>query len=207
MSPGSLLGPHFDEDQLSLEPLTEANKPTEFDCGDEDLNDFILNDALKHQDSHVAVTTILRYEGKTIAFYSIAADNIRLDDEEAAAICAELGVERAYPDYPAIKICRLAVSKEYQGRQVGTLLFLDVLGYTRELQKTVGVRYITVDAYTQSVRFYEKFRFQRNELDNQERRRHHPVSMRFEATAVEYIEEDQPAEDPNQAMMDFGETA
>ena len=45
-------------------------------------------------------------------FFSLSADSIKINDE----------LKIQYPQYPAIKIGRLAVSKEFQNQHIGSLM-------------------------------------------------------------------------------------
>lgn len=42
-----------------------------FDCGDSDLNDFILNDSINILNELLAVTYLIENKENTIAFYSV----------------------------------------------------------------------------------------------------------------------------------------
>lgn len=51
-----------------------------FDCGDDDLNDFLLIDAKQYYQKLLAVTYILNGSSDTIAFFSLLNDKITLTD-------------------------------------------------------------------------------------------------------------------------------
>ena len=59
-------------------PIGFAIKP--FDCGDSDLNDFLLNDAQAFQAHRLAVTYLLEDEQSTMAFFSLLNDKMSVDD-------------------------------------------------------------------------------------------------------------------------------
>ena len=54
---------------MRLIPLTSDYKLTQFDCGDSDLNDFLLNDAKKAYEWRIANTFILEDDGRIVAFF------------------------------------------------------------------------------------------------------------------------------------------
>lgn len=179
---------------LSFEPLSGDNKPSDFDCGDEDLNDFIVNDALTHKYSNVAQTSLVRYEGELVAFYSLAADSLALNAGERKRVLKEYGDCVKYPEYPALKICRLGVAVSFQRRGIGTVMLLDILGYALDWQEWVGLRYLTVDAYKKSMQFYERHGFTLNaheQLDDPEK---DTVSMRFEVSPEIPLENGEPGQ-------------
>ena len=55
-----------------------------FDCGDEDLNDFILNESVKYRQARLAVTYVIevRNSNHVVGFFSLANDRVSLSDFE-----------------------------------------------------------------------------------------------------------------------------
>ena len=53
-----------------------------FDCGDEDLNDFILNNADAYHKARLTETYVYEHilNGNVIAYFSLANDRISIDD-------------------------------------------------------------------------------------------------------------------------------
>lgn len=65
---------------------------------------------------------------------------------------------KRFSSYPAMKIGRLGVSVDYKGQGWGTI----IIDYLKELfisNNRTGCRYITVDAYRESLGFYERNEF------------------------------------------------
>ena len=56
--------------------LSREHSITTFDCGNDDLNAFLLNDAMDYQDNLIAVTYLVRIYDETIGYVSIANDKI-----------------------------------------------------------------------------------------------------------------------------------
>lgn len=61
-------------DALSFERLAPEQKFTSFDCGDEDLNDFLLTDAQNYQKSLLAVTYLVKDSDDVIGYFSLLND-------------------------------------------------------------------------------------------------------------------------------------
>ena len=61
--------------------------------------------------------------------------------------------------YPAVKIGRLGVSADYKGQGYGNAI-LDYIKIFFLSNNKTGCKYITVDAYRQSLPFYEKNSFE-----------------------------------------------
>ncbi len=138
----------------------EFNLPSDFDCGDSDLNDFLRNDALNYQQELLAVSYLLIDDGQLVAFFSLLNDRISITDVESKRKWAKLFRDimpkgKRFKSYPAMKIGRLGVSERYKGAGIGTM----IIDYLKELfisNNRTGCKYITVDAYRQSLSFYEK---------------------------------------------------
>lgn len=151
---------------------------TQFDCGDEDLNDFIINDAPLYRKTLLAMTYVLenKNSGKAIAYFSVANDRISIKDFPTNTDFNRFRKhkfvnEKRLKSYPAIKICRLGIDKSVQGQQIGTFL-IDFVGTLFINDNKSGCRFLTVDAYSQSIPFYLKndFIFLSGEDENQRTR-------------------------------------
>ncbi len=118
----------------------------EFDCGDDDLNEFLLKDSLINIDNSLSKIYLCLYENNVVAFLSLSADSIKINEK----------LEVEYRTYPAIKIGRLAVHKDFQRMHIGSILIDWVVGFCLELRKDIGIRFISVDAYNQekTISFY-----------------------------------------------------
>lgn len=150
-------------------PLTDTIKP--FDCGDADLNGFLLesNDdvpnATQHAKQLLAVTYLLEDvdSGKTIAYFSLLHDRIERDLAEKSVwnrLSRRIPNAKRRRSYPAIKIGRLAVSEEYKSQGFGS----KILGLVKQWYSTdnrAGCRYITVDALRSAVEFYQRNHFEK----------------------------------------------
>lgn len=70
------------ENRFRIRKLNEDESIGLFDCGDEDLNDFILNDAIVYRIALLAVTYVLedKTSGEIAAYFSLANDRVGLAD-------------------------------------------------------------------------------------------------------------------------------
>lgn len=131
--------------------IIKANKymllSIDFDCGDDDLNEFLLVDSFDNIDNSLCTIFLCVFDENVIGFFSLSADSIKINNK--------LTIE--YPSYPAIKIGRLAVSKEFQNLHVGSVLIEWIIGFCRNLRKEIGIRFVSVDAYNNvnTIRFYQ----------------------------------------------------
>ena len=160
---------------LKLVRLDPANAVKSFDCGDRDLNDFILNHAAAFQKYLIAVTYAcvdVDDASKVYAYCSLANDKVAITDFKDKAEFNRFRKKRGFPNekrlksYPAVKLCRLGVDETVKGQQIGTTV-LDYIKWMFVFENKTGCRFLTVDAYLKAVPFYEKngFRFM-NAKDN-----------------------------------------
>lgn len=142
--------------------LGKAERIGSFDCGDADLNDFILNESAFYREALLAVSYVFerREIKESVAYFSLANDRISLTDFESKTAFNRFRKrrfvnEKRLKSYPAVKICRFAVDLSMKGQSVGSFLLNFIKSYFLDDNKT-GCRFITVDAYAAAVPFYLK---------------------------------------------------
>ena len=130
-----------------------------FDCGDADLNEFLSVDAKNYLQELLAVTYIIESQEDIVAFFSVLNDKILYEQVNKNNLWNKIRKNiphaKHYKSYPAVKLGRLAVNLPYQQKHLGTVLLDYIKVFFIEGNKT-GCRFITVDAYRQSLAFYEK---------------------------------------------------
>lgn len=135
-----------------------------FKCSDDDLNEFLLEDAKHFQKELMAVTYLLEYmeQNKTAAYFSLLADKIVFSSDDKAVwnrLNRNIPNSKRRRSYPAVKVGRLAVSEDFAGQGLGTFI-LDNIKFAFSNVKRLGCRFITVDALKSAVPFYERNGFQ-----------------------------------------------
>ena len=146
---------------IVLARLTENELPDveSFDCGDEEMNTFLREEASAEQTMGMNSTVLLYYQGSLAAFCSVCCDAIPLSDTERE----EEGITVHYRA-PAIKIARLGRDEKYQGMGLGQALVDYVKDMANELSKSrLGVRFITTDAYVHRTGYYSRLGFVPNQ--------------------------------------------
>ncbi|MDO4181319.1 MAG: GNAT family N-acetyltransferase [Bacteroidales bacterium] len=133
-----------------------------FDCGDDDLNDFILNDSPLYRKALLAVSYVMEHKEtrKVAAYFSLANDRVSLSDFESKTEFNKFRQKRFVNEkrlrsYPAAKICRLGVDVQFKGQALGSVLLDFIKSYFIADNKT-GCRFLTVDAYRDALPFYYK---------------------------------------------------
>ena len=154
------------ENRFQIHKLEETETVKSFDCGDDDLNDFILNEASLYRKAKLAVTYVVIDVSKNevVAYLSLANDKVSVAEfanrtEFNRFRKRRFVNEKRIKGYPAVKLCRLAVAKSARGLHLGAFLIDFIKSFFVDDNKT-GCRFITVDAYMHAVDFYVKMGFE-----------------------------------------------
>lgn len=108
---------------MKLVRLSAETDLSGFDCGDEDLNDFLVEDAKGFLDKRIATSFILEDEGRIVAYFCLLNDKIsrqEVTNSQWKKIKDSFPDRKRFGSYPAIKIGRFAVSTVYRGRNIGS---------------------------------------------------------------------------------------
>ena len=147
--------------QLSDEVF--ANCET-FNCGNEDLDDFFLNDAKKYADELMGKTYCWVTENKPhkiVAQFTLANDSIKttyLGSPTKNKLNRSIQNQKRGRSYPAALIGRIGINKEFQGKELGSQLIRFIKDWFRAEDNKTGCRFLVVDAYNdpRTLKFYEK---------------------------------------------------
>lgn len=147
-----------------------------FDCNDEDLNDFLLNESNLYRSALLSVTYVVEdKESKAVlAYFSLSNDKVSISDFESKSDFNRFRKnkfvnEKRLRSYPAIKIGRLAIAKSAQHQSIGTYLLEFIEDYFLIDNKS-GCRFVTVDAYVDAIPFYIKNNYQFLNNDDEDKR-------------------------------------
>ena len=149
-------------EQTRIRKLQPGETVAAFDCGDSDLNEFILKEATLYREALLAVTYVVEdsESDAVLAYFSLANDRVSLSDFENKTEFNRFRKhrfvnEKRLRSYPAAKICRLVVENSVKGMHLGSYLIDFIQSYFVEDNKT-GCRFLTVDAYADAIPFYLK---------------------------------------------------
>lgn len=141
--------------------LTPDHMIGEFDCGNQDLNEFLLNDSKHYQQKLLSVTYIIENGDKIAGYFSILNDKISIAESDKATwrkIKKVFRHSKHRTDYPAVKIGKLAIDLRYHHMNLGSNI-LDFIKLMFMNNNRTGCAFITVDALKGALQFYLKNNF------------------------------------------------
>jgi len=142
--------------------LSEEELISDFDCGDEDLNDFFNRDALNYKRQMLSRTCFLRHTGSgaIVCAFSFSASSIKTADlpgSRRKKVKELVPREKSLKSYPAILIGRLGVATKFGRHGAGSQL-MDIIKDFCFVNYPDFVRFLLVDAYNKPdvIAFYQK---------------------------------------------------
>jgi len=153
---------------FSLILLTDSHEIKLFDCEDEDLNEFLFEKAKDFKKQFLATTFLIESESRTVAYYSIFHDSLNVEEEDFASKSSFKKLlknlvshpKRHLKSFPALKIGRLGIDKEYKNQGLGSKIVSNIIHEAFDSNDRQACKLITVDAYNQSIGFYRKMGFE-----------------------------------------------
>ena len=157
---------------LSFFRLKEGHTIKPFDCGDDDLNEFLFEEAVPYAVPYrkqlLATTFVIENDERTLGYYSLLNDSLLLKEEMFSSKSQYNKFRREllpYPkrhlnNVPSLKIGRLAIDKTFKGKGLGRIIIDTIINHCVNLNEDEACRLITVDAYAQAVSFYQKIGFE-----------------------------------------------
>lgn len=139
--------------------LSDVEAPLCFDCGDCDLNEFLLKDAQLYEEEFLAHTYVIVNENEIVAYFSVLADKVSrslVPKNVWRKLGKKIPHEKHFNSYPALKIARLAVNKRYRGQEIGTNIIQSIAHRSAQSSEFMACRFLTVDAYKTARQFYLK---------------------------------------------------
>lgn len=141
--------------ELRIEKLRRDHPVDGFDCGREELNRFLCRFALNNQQAGAAQTYLAVSGESVIGYYTLAVGEVAYADAPG-----RLTKGLARHPVPVMLLARMAVSKDWQGKGIGTGLLKDALRRTIQAADIAGIRALIVHAKDETARaFYEHFGF------------------------------------------------
>lgn len=139
-------------------PLTGSHDRQGFDCGRQELNDWLRQVARQHQDKRLSKTFVAIREDapdRILGYYALTL--AELENRHLPQAWRKKLPRRI----PGVRLGRLAVDQHYQGKGLGELLLVDALTRARRVYAEAGGIGLFVDAIDeQGAGFYRRFGFE-----------------------------------------------
>ncbi|MFA7280368.1 MAG: GNAT family N-acetyltransferase [Sterolibacterium sp.] len=143
---------------LQVRPLAGDHDRQGFDCGRQELNDWLRQVARQHQDKGLSRTFVaVREEAPTriCGYYALT-----LAELETRHL-PEAWRKKLPRRIPGVRLGRLAVDRLYQGKGLGELLLVDALTRAQRIYAEAGGIGLFVDAMDeQAAGYYQNFGFE-----------------------------------------------
>lgn len=147
---------------FSFTLLSEDEILDSFDCKDDDINEFLKEDSKKFQSEKITNTYLFKSGNNIVAFFSISNDCLN-DLGYENSIWNKLHRKIKLPNqkrirqYPAVKIARLGIDVNFQGKGLSHQLLDFIKGWTF-IEHKPACRLLILDAYNQpkQIEMYQK---------------------------------------------------
>jgi len=140
---------------LRLVLLTGDHDLSGFDCGNEQLNGWLIDHALASQKADLARTYLALIDDTVAAYVSLTTGSVR---PERAPRRYARGMPR-HP-IPTILVARLAVDRPHQGQRLGSRVLAEALRRAVAASDAAAARLVVVDAIDdRAAAFYRRWGF------------------------------------------------
>lgn len=140
---------------VSIKEIKSKSLLKKFDCEVEPLNTFLSGHALKNDELGIGKTFVaVNDDGKICGYFTLSTAQISYKE-----IPDEYKVRLPKYPIPAIRIARLAVSKDMKGKGLGKDFLKQAFMKIVHVSDITGVYFILVDAKETSKTFYEHYGF------------------------------------------------
>jgi predicted N-acetyltransferase YhbS len=140
---------------IEVRLLGEKDNRNSFQSGDEQLDLFFRRYAGQNQFRHHIGTTYVAVESETIlGFATVTVGHVEIDSIPPT-------LRKKLPDYPLpiLRLARLAVDRNAQGKGVGERLLRTVLSVAIELRDKLGCVGVVFDAKPGAEDYYSRYGF------------------------------------------------
>lgn len=143
---------------MRIIPLAGDHNRQGFDCGRQKLNDWLRQVARQHQDKGLSKTFVAtRAEAPDLICGYYALTLAELENHHLP----EAWRKKLPRRIPGVRLGRLAVDRQYQGKGLGELLLVDALIRAQRIYTEAGGIGLFVDALDgQAAGYYRRFGFE-----------------------------------------------
>ena len=147
--------------EFEIEKLGHEHDLTQFDCGKETLNSWLIKYAWTNQQADSAKTYVALIGDRVAGYYALTTGSVHKHE-------TPVRIAKGLANHPIgiVLLARLAVDTTQQGKGLGKALLFDALTRIEEAADIVAVRAVMVHAIDDAARrFYQHFEFEPSPLD------------------------------------------
>ncbi|MDP3734045.1 MAG: GNAT family N-acetyltransferase [Nanoarchaeota archaeon] len=147
---------------LKIERISENHNLKEFKSYEQELTNFLMEDALNNQNHRISVTYLwFLNTGELVGYVTLLNDRINLEGD-LKDIFRQKGIQ--YHSLPALKIGRLCVDDRFLRKGIGTMMIdFSIKVAFHIFEKYSGCRFVVLDAKRNAtndpIHFYKKLGF------------------------------------------------
>jgi ribosomal protein S18 acetylase RimI-like enzyme len=134
-----------------IELLNKFHHREQFDCGTEDLNQFLITTARQHLQKGLSRTFVLidrDFPQHIIGFFTLTLCEVRSEKLPPS-------IAKKYPSQvPGVKLARLAVDRQWQRQGLGEILMVEAMQRALLVADTAGGIGLFVDAKDEAAQSY-----------------------------------------------------
>ena len=141
------------------EPLNSNHDRANFSCGKDLLDNYFWTQAKQDVKRKLSVCFVLvdNETGGISGYYTLSSNSI---SNNFIPDSFRKNLPKSYQSVPTILLGRLAIHKDFQGKNLGKLLLIDSLRRCCDISESLGTYAVIVDPLDKEAeRFYEKYGF------------------------------------------------
>lgn len=138
-------------------PLNDGHDRKDFDCGDAELNGWLIRTARQHKEKGISSTFVMVAEeasAEVLGFYAVSLAELVSTD------LPEQYRKRLPIRTPVFRLGRLATARQHQGKGIGEFLLFDAIDRVTRIAQEVGGIGLVVNAKPAAVDFYRRYGFE-----------------------------------------------
>ncbi|MEZ5536729.1 MAG: GNAT family N-acetyltransferase [Thiolinea sp.] len=143
---------------LLIQPLSKSHLRKNFDCTEAELNRYLQQTALQHQQKLISRTWVAVNPAEPaiiLGFYTTTLAEVppqNFNNNDAKRLPKN--------PLPVVRLSRLATDRQHQSKQIGQRLLIDAITKTARLLEEFSIVAMVVDAKNQSAAgYYQHFGF------------------------------------------------
>ena len=144
---------------MIVEPISRHHDRKQFDCGDDEVNRFLREQALQDHEKDMSRTMVLIDDAvdqtRVTGYHTLAMSQVRQEE-------IPKDKPKIKRSIPVVLLGQLGVDSAFQGRGLGELLLMDAQARVDEISRRTGIRAMMLDARNELLaKWYEQHDFVR----------------------------------------------